>query len=91
MTERPWDRRVTDALAHDAWLAANRPEDRRKAAPFRTKIRSGWFWLSLLPLAVTAAALLIVSPHGWLAAVMWVAYFAALAAAPRVQRRIRQP
>jgi hypothetical protein len=85
----PWDERLTHALARDAWVAANDPEQRRRQPPLREKVRSPWFWMSLLPVVAIGAVLLAVSPHGWLAAFLWAAYFLSIALAPVLQRRVR--
>lgn len=87
----PWDQRLAERVARDAWLAANRPSERRRNdIPLRTRVRSRWFWLSLLPLVGVASVFLAANPRGWPAAVLWIAYFAAMALAPVIQRRIRR-
>jgi hypothetical protein len=88
LDQPPWDRRLMDALARDAWVAANHPEQRPREPPLRDKVRSRWFWVSLLPVAAIGVVLLVVRPHGWLAGLLWAAYFLAIALAPILQRRV---
>jgi hypothetical protein len=86
----PWDRRLTDSLARDAWLAANNRSARSSALPLRDRARSRWFWLGLLPLAAVAAAFLVTHPHGTVRDGLWIAYFVAIWFAVWTQNRIRR-
>jgi hypothetical protein len=86
-----WDRRLLDGLAHEAWLAANRPDARPRSLPLRTQIASPWFWLSLVPLVAVLLVSVLTDPHGWAAALVWVLYVAALPLVGLIQRWTRAP
>lgn len=60
----PWDRRLTERLAREAWVAANDPTQRLEEPPLREQVRTRWFWLRQLPYAAVIAALIFTDIHG---------------------------
>jgi len=86
---RPWDRRLTDGLARDAWLAANRPSELPREPPLSERIRSPWFWAVLLAVAGLAAVRVLSDLHGVASASLWVGFFVVLYGGLYIERRLR--
>jgi hypothetical protein len=88
---RAWDQRLTDALAHDAWLAANHPADRPREPPLRERIRSPWFWMALVAIAGLTCVRALANVHGLASASLWVGSLIFLYGALRIEARVGSP
>lgn len=90
VSERPpWDRRLTDGLARDAWLAANPPSELARVPPLRERVRSPWFWAVLLVVGGLTAVRALSDLHGAGSAALWVGSLAVLYGSLYVERRLR--
>jgi hypothetical protein len=85
----PWDRKLTEGLARDAWLAANRPSERPREPPLRERVRSPWFWVLLLGVAGLTAARALTNLNGLAGASLWVGTLAFLYGGLYIEARVR--
>jgi hypothetical protein len=85
----PWDRKLTEGLARDTWLAANRPSELPREPPLRERVRSPWFWIVLLSVAGLTAARALTTLHGFASSSLWVGSLAVLYGGLYIERRIR--
>jgi hypothetical protein len=74
-------------MAHEAWVAANRPAERPREPTLRERVRSPWFWLSLLALVALFAVRVVADVHGWASAALWIAYLGVIWLSPVLERR----
>jgi hypothetical protein len=86
----PWDQKLAERLARDAWVAANRPLENRREPSFLQRVRSRAFWLGLLPLVCVGVLLFVTRPDGLFAVVLWAAYFGAIPLVRVIERRMRR-
>jgi hypothetical protein len=79
-----WDQKLTEELARDAWLQANRPEEYRRMR--RASVSSPWRWL----LAAALIAAIWLANLRWSVAIAWTAYFVLQSLLGRRVRRSRE-
>lgn len=87
MKKAPWDQRLTEHLARQAWEAANNPA-RRQNPSFREQLRSRYYWLYLLALG-GAMLIMYTAKAGWLYGLAVVLYLIALLASAAARRDAR--
>jgi hypothetical protein len=63
-SKAPWDQRLVERMARQAWDAANDPLRGAKRPTLREAIRSPYFWLAT-GAVVVAFSVLQISEQGW--------------------------
>jgi len=84
----PWDQRLAEGLAREAWTAANDPAGRPRNPPLREQFRSPYFKLALLTWLVALLAS-VLGQAAWVRATALPLYFGGQVLAQLAARRVR--
>lgn len=82
----PWDQRLTERMARQAWEAANDPARARRNPPLREQIKSPYFWVAMLA-AVAVPAILGTVKQGWAYGLVGALYLVGLVGSARARRK----
>jgi len=84
----PWDQRLAESLAQEAWEAANNPDGRRQSPPLREQIKSPYFWVMSIG-SGASVSILFAARHGWEYGLGGGIYLCVLLASVRERRASR--